>query len=170
MGIPVLWQILRKHGLVHELGGDSPERVVDVAEVVAGQVVALDLSMWLMQGLHQPQLASTYGRSGAPLKVVFDRVRHVPHTHTHTPPPPQHPTPGRQHAALWRAAHLRTGGRHPTGKAGAARCPPRRCTWRCSPSRCPRGLQRRLQGPASQGTRAPHRLGARRMVCTMCKT
>lgn len=82
MGIPVLWQILRKHGLVHELGGDSPERVVDVADAVAGQVVALDLSMWLMQGMHQPQLTSTYGRDGAPLKVIFDRVcNHSHHSH-----------------------------------------------------------------------------------------
>lgn len=88
MGIPALWQILRKHGLVHELGGDSPDRVVDVANAVAGTVVALDLSMWLMQGMHQPQLTSTYGRDGAPLKVVFDRAR----THGRCTHHDMHPT------------------------------------------------------------------------------
>ncbi len=76
MGVPQLWKILHKHGLVRTCGGsDQPEGVVDVASAVHDKVVAVDLSMWTHQAMHQPQLAAAYGREHAALKIVFDRVR-----------------------------------------------------------------------------------------------
>lgn len=76
MGVKQLWRALERGGAVEALEGADPQQHAEILRELEGSVVAVDLSMWLMQAQTQPQLAQALASDYACcLKVVFDRVR-----------------------------------------------------------------------------------------------
>ena len=76
MGVNSLWKLLRSEGLVTELDGSSKEQHAKIVELVAGKVIAVDLSLWVFQARSELNLRQHFSEAAACVKVAFERVSH----------------------------------------------------------------------------------------------
>ena len=75
MGVAGLWKLLRSQGLVTEYNGSEGQHP-DIVQLVAGKVIAVDLSLWVFQARFEPNLRQNFtSESAACAKVAFERVR-----------------------------------------------------------------------------------------------
>lgn len=75
MGVTNLWRSLEHGGAVWRLDGSTPAQHEALTAELEGKVLAVDLSVWIMQAQTQPALLENYHSPHArALKIVFDRV------------------------------------------------------------------------------------------------
>lgn len=77
MGVKSLWQSLIAADLVEQWDGQIPAALPPLTAELDGKVLAVDLSMWIMQAGEQAALAPYCNQEEAAAKVAFERVRLV---------------------------------------------------------------------------------------------
>jgi hypothetical protein len=74
MGVKSLWQLINGANLVEQWNGQNPTHVPAIAAELDGSVLAVDLSMWIMQATGQQELNVYCNADEAAAKVAFERV------------------------------------------------------------------------------------------------
>jgi hypothetical protein len=74
MGVVQLWNVLQGEGLVESLSGSVPEEHRRLVDEVDGKVLAVDLSVWIMQATAQTALFELFTPEEAAIKVCLERV------------------------------------------------------------------------------------------------
>lgn len=75
MGIADLWRLLEAEDVVEKYTGANAADHAAIVRAVDGQVIAVDLSMWLMQADQQRAIVEHFSREERCMKVAFERVR-----------------------------------------------------------------------------------------------
>lgn len=73
MGVKQLWHLLQDAGLVTHLRGSDAVDHRQIVQQVENTTIAVDLSMWVMQGREQAALAEHFSAEEAATKVAFER-------------------------------------------------------------------------------------------------
>lgn len=73
MGISSLWKALTDAQLVRRLQGSDPEEHAALLSELDGQVLAVDLSAWIMQADQQLALLPHFSRTERCMKVALER-------------------------------------------------------------------------------------------------
>jgi len=77
MGVKNLWQVLDEAGLLVDWTGDASSARLLSCDLNA-KVIAIDLSMWIMQASEQEALLPHFSQDAAHAKVAFERaIQHV---------------------------------------------------------------------------------------------
>ena len=76
MGVVHFWEALRHEGLVKQLTAEKGEDR-EIANAVDGRVLAVDLSVWVLQAGLQQDRQVHFGPTQSALKLCFERVRSV---------------------------------------------------------------------------------------------
>ena len=71
MGVKQLWKLLKNADLVENWDAST---VPALAQELEGKVLAVDLSMWLMQASEQVALTPHFNLAEGAAKVAFERV------------------------------------------------------------------------------------------------
>lgn len=75
MGNPQIWKILDANGLVKKIQPQEPNGQQRISREVEGKLVAVDLSLWLMQAISSAELTRhIHSQNARCAKVVFERV------------------------------------------------------------------------------------------------
>jgi hypothetical protein len=74
MGVKSLWQALIGADLIEQWNGQTPTAMPALAAELDGKVLAVDLSMWVMQAGEQAALTPYCTQEEAAAKVAFERV------------------------------------------------------------------------------------------------
>lgn len=74
MGVKSLWQLINGANLIQQWSGQNPTDVPAIAAEMEGKVLAIDLSMWIMQAGEQLALIPHCNQVEAAAKVAFERV------------------------------------------------------------------------------------------------
>jgi hypothetical protein len=74
MGVKSLWQLINGANLIEQWNGQNPADVPAIAAELDGSVLAVDLSMWIMQAGEQIALAPYCNQEEAAAKVAFERA------------------------------------------------------------------------------------------------
>jgi flap endonuclease GEN len=73
MGVKQLWPLLEEANVVERWSGSDPASLRSLAAELEGSVVAVDLSMWLMEATTQGALAPHFSPVESAAKVAFER-------------------------------------------------------------------------------------------------
>lgn len=76
MGVKSLWQLINGANLIQQWSGQNPTDVPAIAAEMEGKVLAIDLSMWIMQAGEQLALIPHCNQVEAAAKVAFERAIH----------------------------------------------------------------------------------------------
>lgn len=77
MGVKQLWPLLEEADVVVRWNGADPASLAALASELEGTVLAVDLSMWLMQATEQGALAPHFSAVESAAKVAFERSIHL---------------------------------------------------------------------------------------------
>lgn len=70
-----MWKILDADGLIRKIKSQEPNGQQRISREVEGKLVAVDLSLWLMQAINSADLTKhVHTQTARCVKVVFERV------------------------------------------------------------------------------------------------
>ena len=76
MGVKRLWEALESNNLIEQfIGVNNNADIPVLARSLDGKVLAVDLSMWILQAGQQADLQHLFSQEEAAAKVAFERVR-----------------------------------------------------------------------------------------------